>query len=519
VKKFDQTTFGQEDDKIGVEMYPKLKDGGVTALRMRCQRDIEIERTVGVAKGRRRSDEVVPKQQERKEKEIRQLRNGEHTTTESSGKKGDDKQVSIAESPTKGERTEMVIIQLRDGGYTVMSKAKMSRVCEIEDMVISQDDSLQGLEEDEGMGRGEARKFIREARVQAYKFHGCEVYADWEEAKDERERQDTGRGESAHKPWDEGGQQLDVECGQCHTWQKLRENADGSTAVCVGCEMDAAIMANGVANRKGSDDEVRVQMGQGQTPEGKQGSGDSTKNQAKTLTAARGKEHVTNDQKPSDWSFEAQKETEGTESETERALFELQQKLRERREKEARVALQRQCPFCTTAKDCNTLSTHYERCRKQGNFQSRSRESAMVTVVIRNRDKQEFEKCKGCHYYIRRSEATDACDICGKNVRHTPMEYHLHHSAPRGRQQSCLLMYERSEEEREKAQTVATDTVNGEREVRSGGAQSPKPMPPPPMSMMTQLPPFKPTDRSGNRRATGPERVADDRANMLNTLG
>ena len=143
----------------------------------------------------------------------------------------------------------------------------------------------------------------------------------------------------------------------------------------------------------------------------------------------------------------------------------------------------------------------------------------MGTVVIRNRDKQEFQKCKGCHYYIRKSEATAECDICGKEVRHTPMEYHVHHSAPRGQQQSCLHMYERGEEEREKAQSVATDTVNGEIEASGGRAQRQGPPPPPPMALLTQLPPFKPTDRSGNRRAKIPEATATGEINMLDTLG
>jgi hypothetical protein len=138
----------------------------------------------------------------------------------------------------------------------------------------------------------------------------------------------------------------------------------------------------------------------------------------------------------------------------------------------------------------------------------------MGTVVIRNRDKQEFQKCKGCHFYISKSEKTAECDICGEEVRHTPMEYHVQHSAPRGKQESCLRWYERGEEEtslrrmygrgeeeREKAKSVATDTVNEEREASGGRERSQEPPPPPPMAMLKQLPSGKPKDKGGNRGA------------------
>ena len=133
----------------------------------------------------------------------------------------------------------------------------------------------------------------------------------------------------------------------------------------------------------------------------------------------------------------------------------------------------------------------------------------MGKVVVRNRDKQEFQRCKGCHYYIKKSDATAECDICGKEVRHIPMEYHVHHLAPRGKQQNCLRMYER----------VATDTANGETEESGGRAQRQEQPPPPPMELPPQLPPFKPTDRSGNRRAKSPEVAAEDDTNMLDSLG
>ena len=48
----------------------------------------------------------------------------------------------------------------------------------------------------------------------------------------------------------------------------------------------------------------------------------------------------------------------------------------------------------------------------------------------------------------------------------------MHHSAPKGQQQNCLHMYERDAEEREVAQSVATDTANGETEESGGRATS-----------------------------------------------
>ena len=41
-------------------------------------------------------------------------------------------------------------------------------------------------------------------------------------------------------------------------------------------ETDAARVANGLAKRKGSESDVQGQIGQGQKQEGKQGSGDNT---------------------------------------------------------------------------------------------------------------------------------------------------------------------------------------------------------------------------------------------------
>ena len=41
VQYMDQTAFGQEDDNIGIEMYPTLEEGGVAELMKRCRTNIE----------------------------------------------------------------------------------------------------------------------------------------------------------------------------------------------------------------------------------------------------------------------------------------------------------------------------------------------------------------------------------------------------------------------------------------------------------------------------------------------
>ena len=153
------------------------------------------------------------------------------------------------------------MVQLRKGGYTVITKEKMEGIRAIEDSVSSQDNSLDGVEEDNGMERAEAREFKRKARAQSCRCHGCELYADYQQAEQEMMNSNTGRGTDDGRPWDVWGKQLQVQCGNCLIWQITSVSADGKTEPCEGCTTDAAIMENQVLNGGGSGTEGQEEEG------------------------------------------------------------------------------------------------------------------------------------------------------------------------------------------------------------------------------------------------------------------